>query len=85
MSVILDIGGSALITNRFSTAVLRHIQLKLGYCKEYPVVAKYELRIEREEKWEELQQLAQDEYGKQWTELNKDYDADEKFSYLIHN
>ena len=48
LSVIFDIGGSAIDNEQISTAVLRHIQLKLGYCREYPIVAKYELRIERE-------------------------------------
>ena len=83
MSVVFDIGGSAIDNEQISTAVLRHIQLKLGYCKEYPVVAKYELRLEREGRWDELQELARTEYGSSWTDLNAEYDADEKFSLLI--
>ena len=74
-SVVFDIGGSAIDNEQISSAVLRHIQIKLGYCREFPAVAKHELRLERLGLWEQLQEVAQKEYGASWTDINQEYDA----------
>lgn len=84
LAVVFDIGGTARDEEQIHATVVRQVQRRLGYCTTSPAVATYELRLERDEQWEEFERIAEEELGKPWEEARDEELAEDAFSRLMH-
>src|SRR4051794_15987385 len=67
MAVVFDIGGVARDGEHIHAAVLRQVQVRLGYCGKSNLVADYELALERDGEWELFLAAARKTLGKDWS------------------
>lgn len=82
LAVVFDIGGVARDNEQVHAAVVRQVQRRLGYCPE-PLVAEFELKLERDSKWERFQRTAQDVLGEPWSAVRDRSMAEEQFSLVM--
>ena len=83
MAVVFDVGGVARDNEHIHSTVLRQTQQRLGYCK-HPLVADFELRLERDGLWADFEAAAQRTLGRPWQEAVGDSFADDHFSTVMH-
>lgn len=84
MAVVFDIGGVAREGEDIHSAVLRQLQLRLGYCSKSNLVAEHELRLERDGEWPRFLECAQKTLKKSWQVAKEDEQADDHFSHVLH-
>ena len=68
MAVVFDVGAVAKDGEHVHAAVVRQIQARLGYAKD-EVVAREEIKLERDGLWKTFLAAAQEVHGKPWSEL----------------
>ncbi|MCP4655874.1 MAG: BREX system P-loop protein BrxC [bacterium] len=85
IAVVFDIGSAARDDEPIAATARRHVQKRLGYCSVSHHVADYELRIELEGRFQELERLALEHLDKPWSELASSQIADDHFSLLMHH
>ena len=54
LAVVFDIGGVARENEQIHSAAVRQVQRRLGYCSTDPLVADFELKLERDGEWESV-------------------------------
>lgn len=85
ISVVFDIGGVSRGDEHIHSAVVRQVQARLGYCDKEPMVADYEIKLEREKQYEQFKKTAQEVLGKPWDETKNTYMAEDDFSVVLHH
>ena len=83
LAVVFDIGSSARDNEHIHAAAVRQVQQRLGYCSTEPLVADFELRLERDGEWARFQHTAQEVLGKPWKEVKDKSLAEEEFSFIM--
>jgi hypothetical protein len=83
LAVVFDIGGAARDNEQVHTAVVRHVQQRLGYCRVDPTVADFELRLERDGEWPRFLELAEQTLGEPWANVNSRQFAEDDFSRVM--
>lgn len=84
MAVVFDVGGVARDGEHIHSAVQRLVQARLGYCAKSNLVAEYELKLERDGKWDLFLDLAKKTLGKPWDTAKHEERADDHFSHVLH-
>jgi hypothetical protein len=83
LAVVFDIGGVARDNEHIHAAAVRQVQKRLGYCSTDPVVADFELRMERDGEWQRFVQEAKRVLGRPWEEVKDRQLAEEDFSLVL--
>jgi hypothetical protein len=83
VSVVFDIGGTARDNEHIHAAAVRQVQRRLGYCSTEPLVADFELRLERDEQWERFEEVAARTLDRPWAEVKGRSLAMEDFSLVM--
>lgn len=83
LAVIFDVGGVARDGEHVHSTALRQVQLRLGYCSTEPLVADFELKLERDGEWSRFETAARAELGRPWSEVKDDSLAEEDFSRVL--
>ena len=83
LAVIFDIGGVARDNEHVHAAAVRQVQQRLGYCSTEPLVADFELKLERDGHWDAFVTAAADALGRPWTEVKDNDFAEEDFSLVM--
>lgn len=84
IAVVFDIGSVARGNEHLHTAALRQLQRRLGYCSTDPLVADFELGLERRGEWEQFLATAEETLGKPWDAFKDKALAEEEFSHVMH-
>ncbi|RAY15021.1 BREX system P-loop protein BrxC [Actinomadura craniellae] len=82
LAVVFDIGSIARDGEHLHAAAVRQVQRRLGYCTE-PLVADFELRLERDGEWSRFEEKAQKVLGKPWASVKENSLAEEDFSLVM--
>ncbi|HEY3945342.1 MAG TPA: BREX system P-loop protein BrxC, partial [Solirubrobacteraceae bacterium] len=82
LAVVFDIGSVARDGEHIHAAAVRQVQRRLGYCAE-PLVADFELRLERDGEWARFEEKAQEVLGKPWADVKDNSLAEEDFSLVM--
>jgi len=85
ISVVFDIGGVARGDEHIHSAVVRQVQIRLDYCNKEPMVADYEIKLERDGQYKAFEQKALEVLGKPWDETKNTYMAEDDFSVVLHH
>ena len=83
VSVVFDIGGFARDNEQIHAAAMRQVQRRLGYCTTDPIVADFELKLERDGEWSRFQTVAQKILGNPWSDIKDRSLAEEDFSLVM--
>ena len=83
LAVVFDIGGVARDNEHIHSAAVRQVQRRLGYCSTEPLVADFELRLERDGEWKRFEQTAQKTLGRPWADVKDRQLAEEDFSLVL--
>lgn len=83
IAVVFDIGGVARDNEHIHAAALRQVQRLLGYCNTEPLVADFELKLERDGEWARFEKAAAEELGQPWAEVKDKALAEESFSQVM--
>jgi hypothetical protein len=83
LAVVFETGGGGRDKEHIHAAVIRHLQPRLGYCSTEPLVADFELKLERDGEWARFEQCAQEALAKPWSEIKDTQLADQKFSRVM--
>jgi hypothetical protein len=83
ISVVFDIGGFARDNEQIHAAAMRQVQKRLGYCVTDPIVADFELKLERDGEWARFQKVALQKLGKPWNDSKEKSLAEEDFSLIM--
>ena len=84
IAVVFDIGGVARDNEHIHSAVLRQVQVRLGYCSKSNLVADHELKLERDGLWPEFLSTAEKVLKKPWSKAKEDEQAEDHFSHVLH-
>lgn len=84
IAVVFDIGAVARESDHIHTAAFRLVQNRLGYCRTNHLVAEYELRLERDNRWTEFLDAAQKALKRPWSEVKDTQMAGDHFSHALH-
>jgi hypothetical protein len=82
LAVVFDIGSVARDGEHIHAAAVRQVQRRLGYCAE-PLVADFELRLERDGEWTRFDEKAQEVLGRPWADVKDNSMAEEDFSLIM--
>jgi hypothetical protein len=82
LAVVFDIGSIARDGEHIHAAAVRQVQRRLGYCPE-PLVADFELSLERDGQWSRFEERAQEVLGKPWAGVKENSLAEEDFSLVL--
>jgi hypothetical protein len=82
VAVVFDIGSIARDGDHIHAAAVRQVQRRLGYCAE-PLVADFELRLERDGEWSRFEEKAQEVLGRPWASVRENSLAEEDFSLVM--
>lgn len=82
IAVVFDIGGVARDNEQVHAAALRQLQRRLGYSTE-PLVADFELRLERDGQWPRFLEAAQATLGQPWDQVKDRALVEEDFSLVL--
>jgi len=82
LAAVFDIGAVARDNEHIHTAAVRQIQRRLGYCPE-PLVADFELKLERDGKWSHFERIAGEVLGAPWSTVKDRALAEEDFSLVM--
>lgn len=83
LAVVFDIGGAARDNEHIHAAAVRQVQRRLGYCSTEPLVADFELRLERDGEWPRFEKTAADTLGAPWSAVKDKALAEEDFSLVL--
>lgn len=83
IAVVFDIGSVARDNEHLHATALREVQKRLGYCSSEPLVADFELKLERDGMWKAFEQKAEELLGKPWKQLKDRQFAEEDFSLVL--
>ncbi len=83
LAVVFDIGGVARDNEHIHAATVRQVQRRLGYCSTEPLVADFELRLERDGEWARFETLAAEALGQPWAAVKDKALAEEDFSLVM--
>lgn len=83
LAVVFDIGGIARDNEHIHAATVRQVQRRLGYCAE-PLVADFELGLERDGEWSRFEQMAHEVLGTPWASVKDKSLAEEEFSQVMN-
>jgi hypothetical protein len=83
IACVFDIGGIARDNEHIHAAAVRQVQRRLGYCATEPLVADFELRLERDGAWARFEQTAAEVLGRPWSEVKDNAFAEEDFSHVL--
>ncbi len=83
IAVVFDVGAVARDNEHIHAAVLRQVQRRLGYCSTEPLVADFELALERDGEWRRFEATALEVLGHPWAEVKDKALAEEEFSVVM--
>lgn len=83
ISVVFDIGSVARDNEQIHAAAVRQVQKRLGYCSTDPLVAEFELSLERDGEWSRFQETALKALGKPWDDIKDKALAEDGFSLVL--
>jgi hypothetical protein len=83
LAVVFDVGGVARDNEHIHAATIRQVQRRLGYCSTEPLVADFELRLERDGVWPRFEEVAQATLGAPWSKVKDKALAEEDFSLVM--
>jgi hypothetical protein len=83
IAVVFDVGGIARDNEHIHSAAVRQVQRRLGYCSTEPLVADFELRLERDGGWAKFERVATEILGRPWAEVKDKALAEEDFSLVL--
>ncbi|MFE9690850.1 BREX system P-loop protein BrxC [Micromonospora sp. NPDC005806] len=83
LAVVFDIGGIARDNEHIHAATVRQVQRRLDYCSTEPLVADFELRLERDGEWARFEKTAQETLGTPWAGVKDKALAEEDFSLVM--
>ena len=83
LAVVFDLGATARDHEHIHAAALRQVQLRLGYCSTEPLVADFELKLERDGEWVRFEETARSVLGRPWAEVKDQSLAEEDFSLVM--
>lgn len=83
LAVVFDIGGVARENEQIHSAAVRQVQRRLGYCSADPLVADFELKLERDGEWSRFEETAHQVLGRAWSEVKDKALAEEDFSLVL--
>src|SRR5690606_6064188 len=78
-----DIGGLARESEHIHSVVVRQVAVRLGYSTE-PLVAEYELKLERDGRFKEFEETARRTLGAPWSEVKSRALVEDHFSRTLH-
>jgi hypothetical protein len=84
IAAVFDVGGVARDGEHVHSTAVRQVQRRLGYCTTEPLVADFELRLERDGEWARFESAAQRVLGKPWSSVKDKALAEEEFSLVMH-
>jgi ElaB/YqjD/DUF883 family membrane-anchored ribosome-binding protein len=82
LAVVFDVGSVARDGEHVHAAAVRQVQQLLGYCAE-PLVADFELRLERDGEWARFTAKAQEMLGRPWDDVKGNTMAEDDFSLVM--
>ena len=62
---------------------MRQVQRRLGYCRTEPLVADFELKLERDGQWKRFEETAAQVLGASWRAVKDRAMAEEDFSHVL--
>ena len=83
IAIVYDIGGFGRDNEHIHSATVRQLQLRLGYCQQDPLVADFELKLERQKEYKRFLGVAQKTLGMDWKEAKDKPLAEENFSLVM--
>lgn len=83
LAVVFDIGGVARDNEHIHAAAVRQVQRRLGYCSTEPLVADFELNLERDGEWARFERTSADVLGAPWATVKNRALAEEEFSLVM--
>lgn len=83
VAVVFDIGGIARDNEQVHSAAIRQVQKRLGYCSTEPLVADFELGLERDGEWGRFLATAEETLGNPWKDVKDRALAEEDFSLVM--
>ncbi|MGA4981950.1 BREX system P-loop protein BrxC [Streptomyces cellulosae] len=83
LAVVFDIGGIARDNEHIHAATVRQVQRRLGYCSTEPLVADFELGLERDGEWSRFEKTARETLGTPWASVKDKALAEEDFSHVM--
>jgi hypothetical protein len=84
LAVVFDIGGVSRGNEHIHAAVVRQVQVRLGYCEKEALVADYELKLEKDGHYEQFLATVQRVLGKPWSEIKHTSMVEDEFSLVLH-
>jgi len=84
IAVVFDVGARARDNEQIHSVVVREVQRRLGYCSTDPIVAKFELDMERDGEWKRFESTAEKVLKKPWSSVKDRALAEEDFSAVMH-
>ena len=83
MAVVFDIGSVARDNEHVHAVALGQVQKRLGYCSTEPLVADFELKLERDGHWPMFLEKAEQILGEPWESVKDQQLAEEQFSLVM--
>ena len=83
VAVVFDIGSVARDHEHIHATAVRQVQRRLGYCSTEPLVADFELALERDDAWARFESVARKTLGRPWAEVKDKALAEEEFSLVM--
>lgn len=83
LAVVFDVGSTARDNEHIHAVAVRQVQRRLGYCSTEPLVADFELRLERDKEWQKFELMAKEVLGRPWAEVKDKALAEEDFSLVM--
>lgn len=83
MAVVFDIGSVARDNEHVHAVALGQVQKRLGYCSTEPLVADFELKLERDGHWPQFLEKAEQILGESWSAVKDQQLAEEQFSLVL--
>ena len=83
LAVVFDIGGIARDNEHIHAAAVRQVQKRLGYCSTEPLVADFELKLERDNEWKRFEEAAAKVLGSPWSQRKDKQLAEDDFSLVL--
>lgn len=83
LAVVFDVGGVARDNEHIHSAAVRQIQRRLGYCSSEPLVAQFELKLERDGEWQRFLDSAAQVLDEPWAVVKERALAEEEFSLVM--
>ena len=82
LAVVFDVGSVARDGEHVHAAAVRQVQRRLRYSAE-PLVADFELRLERDGEWARFEEKAQEMLGRPWADVKDIAMAEDDFSLVM--